>query len=561
MRDSTTERLAAFVTRCSCACALTIALASTVTAQSSLPVGTQAYQLRHREAADIAPQLRTMLSGVGGATNVYVDQELNRLVVQGSAQAQQVASQLVGALDQPTAVAANTQPATVARAYRTADRDPREVAQALQKQFPDARVEADPRTGQVVALASETTQQKIAAMLGNSNTPRATAVGQPAVSQRGYQLQNMTWREFETQLRQMWGQRLALSTTQTGEVATIVLSTATGPRSVMQIDRRTNLVTFDNAGRDANVWEQVARAIDLPSGSNEQAQLVSVRDADPAMVQRAVALVQATSPLTADDENTTATVQLGEGNRARWGGNLVANLFQPEAQAGNAPAAQPAPQPAVPGQAGAAAVAEEAEEGSGLIGPVQIEFLEGMDAIMIRGHKRDVERVRKIIEDIERLSKETQPLVEVYPLEFVNSQAVTTLVTELYEEILSPRQGQVSIRALAEPNAILLIGREESVGVVKDLIAKLDRPMAPSSQFQVLRLKHISALDAETAVRNFFVERPGSGTDLRTGLGTRVQVIADYRTNTLIVQASPRDLGEVKRLIESIDTEDPASTA
>lgn len=550
MLDSTMAKLTALIACCACACVLTIALASTADAQSALPAGSQAYPLRHRDAADLAPQLRTMLSGVGDTTTVFVDQEMNRLVVQGSAQAQQIAAQLVGALDQPSVARPDAQPAVVARAYRAADRDPRQVAQALQKQFPDARVEADLRTGQVVALASEATQAKI-----------ATAVGAPkAAAPNGYQLQNTTWREFEAQLRQMWGERLAVSTTESGAVAAMVLGTATGPRAVMQVDRRTNIVTFDNTARDSHAWEQVARAVDLPRGSSEQAQLVSLRDADPAKVQRAVALIQATAPLAADGENVTATVQFGGGNRARWGGDVVANLFQPEAP----PANDQAPQPAAPaaGEATPAeAAAADAAEASGLIGPVQIEFLEGMDAIMIRGHKRDVERVRKIIEDIERLSKETQPLVEVHPLEFVNSQAVTALVTELYEEILSPRQGQVSIRALVEPNAILLIGRKESVDIVKDLIGKLDRPMAPASQFQVLRLKHISAIDAETAVRNFFVERPGQGTDLRTGLGTRVQVIADYRTNKLIVQASPRDLGEVKRLIESIDTEDPASTA
>ena len=558
MLNSTTTKLAAFVVRCLCAIVLAIAMASAANAQSALPAGSRAYQLRHRNAADLAPQLRTMLSGVGGDTIVYVDQELNRLVVQGAAQAQQIASQLVGALDQPTAAPNNAQPTAVARAYQTPNRDPREVAQTLQKQFPDARVEADPRTGQVVALASEATQRQIAAAL---ETPIARpATEQQAAAQRGYQLQNMTWREFETQLLQMWGERLALSTTPTGEVATVVLAASTGPRMVLQIDRTTNLVTFDAAARDAHVWAQVVRAIDLPRGSEEETQLISVRDADPAQVRRAVALVQATAPLAidaADDQIATAAVQLGGGNRARWGGDLVANLFQPEAQAGNDQAQPPAAE--VPGAD--AAAADDAGEGSGLIGPVRIEFLEGTDTIIIQGHKRDVARVRKIIEDIDRLSKETLPVFEVHPLRFVNSEAVATLVSELYDEILSPRQGQVSIRALVQPNSILLIGRKESVDVVKDLIAKLDRPMPPTSRFEVLRLKHVSALDAETAVRNFFVGQPGTNTEQRVGLGTRVQVIADFRTNTLIVQASPRDLDEVKRLIESIDTEDPASTA
>ncbi|MDA1051620.1 MAG: hypothetical protein O3C40_14220 [Planctomycetota bacterium] len=552
MLTSTTAKLASIAVRSLCATVLVIALASTANAQSPLPAGSRAYQLRHREAADIAPQLRTMLSGTGDATKVYVDQELNRLVVQGSAQAQQIASQLVGALDQPLATTGNPPPATVARAYQTPNRDPRDVAQALQQQFPDARIEADVRTGQVVTLASEAIQRQIAAALD------APGTAQPTQSV-GYQLQNTTWREFETKLRQMWGERLALSTTPTGEVAKLVLATATGPREVMQIDRRTNLVTFENAGREAYVWEQVTRAIDLPRGAEEETQLISVRDADPVQVRRVVALVQASSPLVpgaTNDQNATAAIQLGGGNRARWGGDLVANLFQGEPPAGN-DQGQP---PAAEAQAGEAA-ADDADEGSGLIGPVRIEFLEGTDTIIIIGHKRDVARVRKIIEDIDQMSKLTLPLVEVHALRFVNSEAVATLVSELYEEILAPRQGQVSIRALVQPNAILLIGRKESVGVVKDLIVKLDRPMPPTSQFEVIRLKHVSAPDAETAVRNFFVNQPGTNTEQRPGLGTRVQVIADFRTNILIVQASPRDLAEVKRLIESIDTEDPAATA
>ncbi|MBC8356432.1 MAG: hypothetical protein H8E66_31010, partial [Planctomycetes bacterium] len=559
MLKSTTAKLAPIIARCLCATVLATALASTAHAQSSLQAGSQSYQLRHREAADIARQLRKILSGDGNTTRVYVDEELNRIFVQGSPQAQQHASQLVGALDQPTTERENTQPTVVAKAYQTQGEDPRQIALALQKQFPDARIEADLRTGQVVALATEATQRQIATTLSSRDAQTAiTAPQQPAAQAAGYQLRNMTWREFETQLRQMWGQRLALSTTPTGEVATIVLSTATGPRAVMQIDRRTNLVTFDGAGRGARGWDQFARAIDLPRGTSEQMQLVSVRSADPNKVQRAVALVQATGPIdaTADDQNATATIQLGGGNRARWGGDLVANLFQPEAQPANEQGEQPPADAQV-----TEIVGDDAAEGSGLIGPVQIEFLDGMDAIMIRGHKRDVERVRKIIEDIERLSKETQPVVEVYPLEFVNSEAAAILVSEVYEEILSPRQGQVTIRALVEPNSILLMGREESVNVVKELIDKLDRPIAPTSRFEVIRLKHVSALDAETAVRNFFVNRPGEDTELRAGLGTRVQVIADYRTNTLIVQASPRDLGEVMRLVETMDTEDPASTA
>ena len=89
---------------------------------------------------------------------------------------------------------------------------------------------------------------------------------------------------------------------------------------------------------------------------------------------------------------------------------------------------------------------------------MQIEIIN--DAIIIRGNRRDVERVKRLIEDIDRYALETQPVVEVHHLKHINNEAATTLVSELYTEILSERTGQVSIRALGEPNAILLIGRE-----------------------------------------------------------------------------------------------------
>ncbi|MGV3483002.1 MAG: secretin N-terminal domain-containing protein, partial [Planctomycetaceae bacterium] len=43
--------------------------------------------------------------------------------------------------------------------------------------------------------------------------------------------------------------------------------------------------------------------------------------------------------------------------------------------------------------------------------------------------------------------------------------------------------------------------------------------------------------------------------DVRPGLGTRVRVVSDYRTNSLIVSASPRDLEEVARLVQELDVQ------
>jgi type II secretion system protein D len=56
-----------------------------------------------------------------------------------------------------------------------------------------------------------------------------------------------------------------------------------------------------------------------------------------------------------------------------------------------------------------------------------------------------------------------------------------------------------------------------------------------------------------TSLTEFYADRPGLGTSLRT--------FADVRTNSVVVQARPNELAEVRKLIARIDIDDPASTS
>ena len=60
---------------------------------------------------------------------------------------------------------------------------------------------------------------------------------------------------------------------------------------------------------------------------------------------------------------------------------------------------------------------------------------------------------------------------------------------------------------------------------------------------------------------SFFTNRPGSGDEIRPGLGTQIRAIADFRSNALIVQAAPRDMAEIAYLIERIDVDDAPSSS
>jgi type II secretion system protein D len=139
----------------------------------------------------------------------------------------------------------------------------------------------------------------------------------------------------------------------------------------------------------------------------------------------------------------------------------------------------------------------------------------------------------------------------VVPLAHASSEALAPLLTAIEPQLLAGRPGKVSITALNKPNALLLIGRGEAVTAMRELIEKLDQPVAPHAQLRVFRLQHAPAGTASTTVQEFFSKR--------TGLDTRMVIAADVRSNSLIVQAAPRDMAEIEVLIKRIDTPDSAS--
>ncbi len=227
-----------------------------------------------------------------------------------------------------------------------------------------------------------------------------------------------------------------------------------------------------------------------------------LENSEPAPIQRALRLLKQLE--SAQSETVVATpVPLNSPFR-----NAVFQQGADAGQAGDVPAGEP---PA--GDGG------EEEAGAGVIGDTQIQFVPELGTIIIRGAKRDVQRVMDVIQQIEEQSKITKPDVEVIELKYADANAVSTLLQQLYEDVLSARQGEVSISSLDTNNALLLIGRTEAIDGLKELIEKIDQPVAESNRMRVFRLKNASAIDAEQTIRDFFTDRPGSRRRFAAWLG------------------------------------------
>ncbi|MFO1062392.1 MAG: secretin N-terminal domain-containing protein [Pirellulales bacterium] len=414
---------------------------------------------------------------------------------------------------------------------------------------PRVRVATEPSTGQLMVMAPESILRDITSKMQTlifeahqAGLVQDKGMTVASTKQQSYALRNLRASDLENALHRLAGPKLTTSLERNGELVNFKLANTVGLQDVMQVDRKDNTVTLLGGGASVAGWMQIIYALDMgQSDPVRMTHVMPLAPAEPGRVRKAMQLVRAAfqqPQAGAQDDPVTAALRAGQ---ARNAGQAVINPQDPDEQAT------------------AIASTDQLNGDTGLFGDVQIEFIEDLDLVIIKGAKRDVQRTLEVIQQIKEKAVETQPEIEVMMLKHVDSSAVQTLVTELYEDVLASRQGQVSITSLGQPNALLLVGRKEAVSSVRDLINKLDQPLDPNSSLRVFRLLHASATDAETTVRDFFVDQPGGGDDQREGLGTRAKVIADYRTNSLIVQAAPRDLAEVAKLIESIDVEGTAA--
>jgi general secretion pathway protein D len=408
------------------------------------------------------------------------------------------------------------------------------IATKLSLQYRDVdgvTISPDTQKGELLVMAPREAQQSIARDVQAMLASHAGTARPSGPLQIG--LTYITWREFEDELRKLSNGPLPVTTSRNGERAAFQL-TALPQNATVEVDRRNNAVTVVAPEPTLPGWQKLIAMLDkTPTRADAITQMMRLENAEPAPIQKALRLLKQLEERPSETETVLAAPA----------GNAFRNaVFQQEATPGQ-----------IEGGADDQGGAEEG--GAGVIGDTQIQFVPELGTIIIRGAKRDVERVMEVIRQIEKQSEITKPEVEVVDLNHADANAVASLLEQLYEDVLSARQGEVSITSLDSPNALLLIGRAEAIAGLKELIEKIDQPVAESSRLRVFRLQNASALDAEQTIRDFFTDRPGTGDDLRPGVGPRVRVLADYRTNSLIISASPRDMIEVTRLINDLDVQ------
>lgn len=193
-----------------------------------------------------------------------------------------------------------------------------------------------------------------------------------------------------------------------------------------------------------------------------------------------------------------------------------------------------------------------------LRGDVTIQALEDLDLLILQGNERDVQQVLEVIQAIEQMAIGSLPEIHLLRMRHVDSQSMAALLNDVYGKLKTLRsesaqksQGNVQVVPVVTPNAVLILAPTNAMDAVLDLAEELDQPIDPDHVVEVFRIKHAVASEVATLLQSFYEQQ--------VGLGTRLKVAADTRTNSVVVQAMPRDLTEVRKVITQIDSDSAAS--
>ena len=170
----------------------------------------------------------------------------------------------------------------------------------------------------------------------------------------------------------------------------------------------------------------------------------------------------------------------------------------------------------------------------------------------------------KLVDDALKALQENAPKpgAERILLKNIGSEEIAETVQEIYDANYSS-QGQAFIRPLRSPNALYVVGTQEAIDSIREIVKEIDSDAPPSGDtdgpFATFRLQHISAIDAKIRLDGYFGQAGATGGD-NSIPSDPVTTVADFRSNVLIVRGARQYLDQAAKLIRAIDVDEGGST-
>ncbi len=209
-----------------------------------------------------------------------------------------------------------------------------------------------------------------------------------------------------------------------------------------------------------------------------------------------------------------------------------------------------------------------------------------LNALVVTAKPADIEMVSTLIEQLDQPLPQSKEEPRVFPVKYSRASDLAYLVNELFTEtqtgggFFSSFREQTSltglsgkVRAIADSttNSIIVIaGTPRAFGVVEGLIKKLDRKAPEFGTTMVYKLEHADATILTNQLTQLFEEQGGQGGNQGffwymnqssnqnqqiNNLIGNVRIVAETRTNSLLVTTNSQYFDPIAQLVKELDQE------
>ncbi len=237
-----------------------------------------------------------------------------------------------------------------------------------------------------------------AAIAANDSAPANEAGGQPTTA--SLVLKHLPPAELKPRLEKVLAQPLVAGSDASGQWQLLNIESPSGNRITLAVNSGTREVRLAGSAMQVANWRTVVETLDSgPSADGTVAEVVATKPRYEPYVRQALSNLQIGG---AAVEGTAAVASMLF--QAQPGGAIQPGITPPQPAGGQVVIPPGGETQAVGGTPGALSTLQAAQN-QGLLGPVQISYLEGANLVIIRGREQDVQRVLQIIEQIEKITQ------------------------------------------------------------------------------------------------------------------------------------------------------------
>ncbi len=206
---------------------------------------------------------------------------------------------------------------------------------------------------------------------------------------------------------------------------------------------------------------------------------------------------------------------------------------------------------------------------------VSVVPLDELGSFIVTGNNQaDVDAVIRIIELLRQLGAGAQLRFELVPLSQADPTNLAQSLTQMFQGVAftpnstisrpqtgaSPLfigaqqqqapQGSVAMYPVPRLSSIFVIAPEARMEDIKEQIRKFDRPISNNAKATQIFLTRASATQVATILTNFYASLP-YGQEAKF-----IQIQPDATTNSILVQAAPADLTQIREIVAKLDSKE-----